>query len=316
MTADSMLIPQPLKAGDRIAIVCPASTVADEHLDGAAEALRRLGFEPVMAPHAKGPHDGSYSAAAEERIADFVAAYTSDARALLCGRGGYGCVHLLGSIDREMLRRDPKWVIGFSDVSALHALSQHAGVASLHASMARHLATRPDSHEVTRLMTDILTGQRSEMEYTVPADPRNISGRAHGRLRGGNLAVLNGLASTPYDMLLLPDTILFIEDVAEPVYKVERVLHRLYMAGCFTPAAPGALRGLVVGRFTLYEPNRDFGSMEDMISFWLHRWKVNIPVAFGFDIGHVERNLPVVEGASATLDVTSDGVSLSFAIKK
>lgn len=313
MMPESMLIPQPLKAGDKIAIVCPASTVADEHLDGAAEALKRMGFDPVMSPHAKGPHDGSYSATAEERIADFMEAYNSDARAVLCGRGGYGCVHLLDSLDKEMLRRDPKWVIGFSDVSALHALFQHAGVASLHTSMARHLATRPDDHEVTRLMMDILTGQRTELEYTVSPDSRNIEGRAEGILRGGNLAVLNGLASTPYDMLSLKDTILFIEDVAEPIYKVERVLHRLRMAGCFTPGS-AALRGLLVGRFTLYEANRDFDNMEDMISFWLHRWRVKIPVAFGFDTGHVERNLPLVEGARAILDVTSRGTCLSLTI--
>ncbi len=309
-----MLTPRPLQPGDRIAIVCPASTVADEHLDGAAEALRRLGFDPVMASHAKGPHDGSYSATAEDRIADFKEAYRSDARAILCGRGGYGCVHLLGSLDRDMLRYDPKWVIGFSDVSALHALLQHVGVMSLHTSMARHLATRPDDHEVTRLMTDILTGQRTKVKYTAPADSRNIEGRAEGILRGGNLAVLNGLASTPYDILALKDTILFIEDVAEPIYKVERVLHRLWMAGCFTPGSPFALRGLVVGRFTLYEPNRDFNTMEDMMSFWLHRWNVKIPVAFGFDTGHVERNLPLVEGAHAMLDVTSHGMYLSLTI--
>ncbi len=309
-----MLVPRPLQAGDKIAIVCPASTVADEHLDGAAEALKRLGFDPVMSPHAKGPHEGSYSATAEERIADFIEAYNSDARAVLCGRGGYGCVHLLDSLDKDMLRLDPKWVIGFSDVSALHALFQHAGVVSLHTSMARHLATRPDDHEVTRLMTDILTGQRTKVKYTVPADSRNIEGRAEGILRGGNLAVLNGLAATPYDILTLKDTILFIEDIAEPIYKVERVLHRLRLAGCFTPENPSALRGLVVGRFTLYESNRDFSTMEDMMSFWLHRWGVKIPVAFGFDTGHVEHNLPLVEGARAILDVTSDRTCLSLTI--
>lgn len=314
MSSDGMLIPPPLRPGDRIAIVCPASIVADEHLDDAADALRRMGFNPVMAPHAKGPHDGSYSAAAEQRITDFMEAYNSDARALLCGRGGYGCVHLLDSLDGDILRRNPKWVIGFSDISAIHARLQHVGVASLHTSMARHLATRPDDHEVTRLMLDILTGRRTEIEYITPADSRNIKGKATGILRGGNLAVLNGLASTPYDMMTLKDTILFIEDVAEPIYKVERVLHRLRMAGCFTPGSAFALRGLLVGRFTLYEANRDFSTMEDMISFWLHRWGVLIPVAFGFDTGHVERNLPLVEGAQAMLDVTTHEARLSLTI--
>ncbi len=314
MSSDDMLVPRPLLPGDKIAIICPASIVAEEHLDGAAEALRYMGFEPVMALHAKGPHDGSYSATVEARMADFREAYNSEVRAVLCGRGGYGCVHLLDDIDGEMLRRNPKWVIGFSDISALHARLQHAGVASLHASMARHLATRPYNHEVTQLMRDILTGQHKEIKYLTAADSRNIEGRAEGILRGGNLAVLNGLASTPYDMLALKNTILFIEDVAEPIYKVERVLHRLHMAGLFTPDSPFALRGLIVGRFTLYDPNRDFNSMEDMISFWLHHWGVKIPVAFGFDTGHIERNLPLVEGANAVLDVTSQEVCLSFTI--
>lgn len=309
-----MLRPPALQPGDKVSIISPASSVRPEYIEEAAQCLRRMGFEVEIMPHALGPADGSYAADPEGRTLDLVEAFFgSDSKAVLCGRGGYGCTQLLGLLSPKMVRRNPKWLIGFSDITALHAELQARGVMSLHAPMCRHLAERGEDHEVTRLMMDILTGRAPEVTYTAPHVKGNIEGRATGVLRGGNLAVLNGLAATPYDMTQMADTILFVEDVAEPIYKVERVLWRLCHAGCFdTVGNPGALRGVVFGRFTGYEPSRDHASMEAMTARLMDEICPDLPVAMGFDFGHVERNLPLVEGCRATLDVTAAGSSLTM----
>ena len=121
--------------------------------------------------------------------------------------------------------------------------------------------------------------------------------------------MLNGLAATDLDLLTGKDpdgVILFIEDIAEPVYKVERVLTRLYLSG-----ALGRIRGLIVGQFTEYKPDRNHASMEEMISRLLDRYKISgIPVAFGFPVGHTDFNLPLIEGDNVTLIVGKDGVKL------
>ena len=133
-----MMRPRPLRQGDTIAIISPATTVREEYIDGAARLLEGAGYRVRVMPHAKGPADGTFAATAADRLADFTEAYLNpQVRAILCARGGYGCIHLIDSIPPQMLAADPKWVIGFSDVSALHAMMLHAGAMSLHAPMAQ-----------------------------------------------------------------------------------------------------------------------------------------------------------------------------------
>lgn len=297
---DRIIIPAPLRHGSRIAIISPASIVKEEYIDGAVDFLRGKGYDPVVMPYAKGPADGCYAASADRRLEDFNTAW-NDPRvdAVLCARGGYGTAHLLPELSGEFLRKNPKWLIGFSDISALHAALLHAGVASIHGPMAKHLCENPDNEATSALMS-LLSGGR--MDYEVPTHELSRRGEGSGRLVGGNLAVLNGLASTPYDAFALAsreDIILFLEDVSEAIYAVERMLWRLYLAGTLHK-----VKGIIFGQFTDYRPSAKYSTMEDMLDSLLQRvGPLSIPVAFGFPVGHVDDNLPMVEGVKVTLSV-------------
>lgn len=131
-------------------------------------------------PHALGPSSGSYAASHELRLADLRSALSDPSvKAILCARGGYGCVHLIPHIPAEMIRKNPKWIIGFSDVSALHALWLHAGVASIHAPMAKHLSIESEDHPATEALMRILSGDVA-MDYSFPPHHLNIPGRGEG----------------------------------------------------------------------------------------------------------------------------------------
>ncbi len=290
--------PPLLSEGDLIAIVSPASAVDNQLVMSAAETLRKAGFRVEVFPSALG-RSGSYSGTFEERLADFRSALAlPEVKAILCSRGGYGCVHLIGHISPR-----PVWLIGFSDVSALHALWLSAGIRSIHGSMAKELALSltPGDEANARLLEILTNGHMRPLAWA--PSPLNCLGEASGPLVGGNLAVLNGLADTPYNIMGLPGSILFVEDIAEPIYKVERVFHRLRLGGALDRIA-----GLVVGQFTEYRPDANGETMEQMICRLVAPY--GIPVAFNAPIGHVAGNLPVVEGASVRLSVTPSGVAL------
>lgn len=300
--------PERLRKGDRIAIVSPATIVKEEYVAGAVALMRRQGFDPVVMPSALGPAHGSYAASLEARVADLRNALTDKSvKCIFCARGGYGCVHLLPYISFEHVSKNPKWLVGFSDISALHALWLKSGVKSIHGPMAKHLTLRRDD-ESTKALLGILEG-RQTLDYAVAPHGLNRCGHAEGILRGGNLAVLNSLAATPYDILSIEtgeDVVLFIEDISEAIYAVERMLMRLYLAGVL-----GKIKGLIVGQFTEYRPGRNFSNMNEMISALLERCHIaGIPVAFNFPTGHVDYNLPLIEGERVAFSVGPDKVSL------
>lgn len=310
MSNTRITFPSPLPPGGTVAIVSPATIVKEEFVEGAADFFRTRGYECIVMPSALGPSSGSFAAAHNARLNDLRDAVENpEVNAILCARGGYGCVHLIAdSRLAASVADNPKWIVGFSDVSALHALWYSCGVASIHGPMAKHLSVEsPDdtcSGELLRIMT-----RQPEMDYSFPSSPFNRLGCATGELRGGNLAVLNGLAGTPFDLLSVAsdeDVILFIEDISEKIYAVERMLMRLYLSGSLTH-----LKGLIIGQFTEYSPDRNFESMEAMIDALLTRCGItDIPVAFNFPVGHVSRNYPLIEGAMVRLEVTPASVIL------
>ncbi len=291
------IVPRPLRQGDRVAIVSPASIIDPELVAGAVDTLRELGYEPVVMPHALG-RNGSYSGTQQERLDDMKAALEDPTvAAILCSRGGYGAVHLLEQLG-PVVARNAKWLIGFSDISALHALWYAHGMTSVHGSMAKQLALGTDTAATKRLL-EILDGGRPELSWGATPLAANRPGRVTAPLTGGNLAVLDALVGTPYNSLR-PGNILFIEDVAEPIYKIERMLYHLKLAGILP-----ALAGLVVGRFTEYRPDRNYESMEAMIADMVAEY--DYPVAFNAPVGHIgEANMPLLHGATSTLIVTDD----------
>lgn len=297
-----IIYPPSLKPGDKVAILAPAGPIAPEPVESAAIVLRNLGYEPVIYPTSYGKH-GYFSAPHDERFADLKAAFTDpDIRAILCARGGYGVALILDSLATIPVENDPKWVIGFSDISALHAFMASRNIASIHASMAKQMALGPDNADNATLIS-ILEGKFPK--YTFTASPFNHIGKAEGRLLGGNLAVIQALINTPYD-IIHPETILFIEDVSEPIYKIERIIYQLRMSGILS-----RLKGLIIGQFTEYESDSIHQTMEEMIAKALADYP-RLPVAFDVPVGHVDHNVPFVESAWATLDITPTEVTLTL----
>lgn len=306
-----MTYPTRLKPGDKVAIVSPATVVKEEFITGAATFMENHGYVPLVMPAALGPSAGSFAASHESRRNDLRDAVENpEVGAILCARGGYGCVHLIADpLLGNAVTANPKWLIGFSDVSALHALWHSCGVASIHGPMAKHIATEAPDNPCTGELLRLISGKPT-MDYTFPSSsPYNRPGKACGELRGGNLAVLNGLADTRFDMLAVDDeedVILFIEDISEAIYAVERMLMRLHISGTLS-----RLRGLIVGQFTEYRPDKNFETMEAMIDSLLTRYRISgMPVTFSFPIGHVSANYPLVEGAQVELTVTPEYVNL------
>lgn len=307
-----IITPLPLQTGDKIAIISPATSVNPDFVGGAAAMLLEWGFRPMVYPGALGPADGTYASSADQRFEDLQKAITDpEIKGVLCARGGYGCVHLIDKLPVELLRDNPKWIIGFSDVSALHAMMHRAGVASLHAGMAKHLTQTPTDDISVRTFLDILRGA-TEISYTIPVSEQTnalINGEAEGELRGGNFAVLSGLADTPFDLLSVKEgegVILFLEDVGEAVYQTERMLYRLHLNGTLKH-----IKGLVMCDFNDYRKDINFGTPNAMIAHRLKQWGVDIPVVSGFPVGHIEgRNLPMVEGWQCRLSVSPHAITL------
>ncbi len=302
-----MIIPPFLKPGDKFAIISPSGTVLPERVDGAVRAIEKWGFVPVVGEHCKGEYHAynviTHSAPPHHRLEDLQWALNDpQVRAILCSRGGYGAVHLLENIDIDQLARDPKWLIGFSDISALHAAWHRAGVVSIHSPMAKHLTLYDSDNETNRINYNILTG-KGLPTYVEPPHRLNRNGIATATITGGNLAVLMSLLATPFN-IIKPGNILFIEDVAEQVYQVQRLLYHLRLADILPHLA-----GLIVGQFTKHRGD-DTSAMLDMIHDMVAPY--NYPVAFNFPIGHVPRNVPIVEGTTATLEVSDTNVKLTM----
>ena len=291
-----LLIPPPLHQGSRIAIASPAGAVDTDVVHGAARVLTSWGFIPEIMPHALDRY-GSFAATPQDRLSDMTEALTSPRYdAVLCSRGGFGAVHLLESLSKLPLREFPKWLIGYSDITALHCLMSSEGIASLHAPNCRHIAETGGTDPCSQRLRAILTGAPvSPVESAT--HPLAIAGSATGVLRGGNFAVLSSLISTPFDTITVTtDTILFLEDISEPIYKVERMLHTLCLNGTLR-----RLRGLIFGQFTNYRPTDLYPTVEQMIAPLVG--DLGIPVAFDFPVGHVSCNYPLMVSAPVTLTV-------------
>ncbi len=316
---NKLQFPPYLREGDKVIILSPSGKIDKSFLKGAVHRLKAWGLKPVLAKHAGSSH-GNYAGSSKQRLADLQEALDdTEARAILCSRGGYGAVHLVGKPDFTRFRESPKWLIGFSDITALHNVLQQEGFASLHAPMARHLTVEPEDDFCTEVLRDILFGRfaeepdeqedRNSLTYRCGSCKLNHRGNATGTLRGGNLAVFYGLRGTPYD-IPAEGTILFIEDVGERPHAVERMMYNLKLGGVLE-----RLSGLIIGQFTEYEENLSLGkklyeALADLVK------EYDYPICFDFPVGHVTMNVPMINGAQVELEVGKKEVKLHFKNKK
>ena len=306
-------MPPALKAGDKIAIISPASTPGDKNPELAAATLRAWGFVPVIGPHALTRHN-SYAGTIDERCADLRWALNDpEIKAIVCTRGGYGSAMLLDPMTHKDFKRNPKWIVGYSDITALHSAMVCSGLMSIHANMGGALGSRGANDNINLMLRDVLTGTLPS--YTVPAHPLNKMGTARGIVIGGNMAVFTNIGgSREWDFLDRhnikgKDIILFFEDVSESMPRVNSMLQQLRLKGVLDH-----VKGIIVGRFTEYEPQDGWTDMNEMLSETLNGY--NIPVCYDFPASHDEDwNYPIIEGCPATLNITPEGVSLKFSKK-
>ena len=300
----SCVQPAFLQPGDRIALISPSYHTPMENVDTAALILRDWGFEPVVGENVGKVYLGHYAGTPKERLADLQWALEDPSiKAILCNRGGYGTIRLVNMLPENIVRDNPKWLIGFSDITTLLGVCTRSGVMSIHGTMCSLLAKSKGVDMSSTLLRDILTG--TIPEYELPPNPANIPGHATGTLVGGNLCTFSPILGTDADATLGEDIILFIEEVEENMSHIDRLINTLLLNGVFDRC-----KGVILGEFTDCEANLDFDSVEEMICSYLDGY--GIPVLCGFPAGHDSANLPLLMGAPVTLDVTETGSRLTF----
>jgi len=301
------VMPSPLKVGDTIAIVSPSSTPDSITVVKGCQTLREWGYVPVVGPHVLDNYH-SFAGTADERAADLLWALRNPTiKAIMCSRGGDGAVQVLRHIPLHEFSNHPKWLMGFSDATALHSAEVSAGVMSIHCSMCDGISMRGERDSVNTILQRLLLGKLPC--YTTPAHPLNQQGEAEGILVGGNLSVLCGLAGSEYDFLNRANEglILFLEDTNEGMTKVDRMLHNIEIRGILSK-----LKGIIVGHFSKYKkPENNFSDMYEMLHEYLQHY--NIPICYDFPIGHHSGyNYPMVEGCRITLKVEQDTTTIKY----
>ena len=300
-------MPTPLKTGDTIAVISPSSVPDSATVAKGCATLRSWGYVPVVGAHALSSYHG-FAGTADERATDLLWALRNPSiKAIICSRGGDGAVQVLQRIPLNEFRNHPKWIMGFSDVTALHSAEVAAGVMSIHSSMCDGIAMRGERDSVNMILRKLLQGELPT--YQAPAHPLNQQGEATGILVGGNFSVFCGLAGSEYDFLNRADEglILFIEDTDESMTKVDRMLHQLEIRGVLSK-----LNGIIVGHFSKYKsPENGFADMYEMLHEYLQHYQ--IPVSYDFPVGHHSgKNYPMVEGCKVNLKVGQDGTLIQF----
>ena len=294
-----------LHEGDTIALISPSSTMHPDALNGGIKTLESWGYHCVIGKNALNDYHG-FAGTIDERFSDLLWALKEPSiKAIMCSRGGDGAAHLLTHLSLDTLRQYPKLIIGFSDITALLSAEARAGVKAIHGTMCHALMAYEGNDTVSQCLRRMLQGDLPE--YHVAPHPLNVEGRAEGIVVGGNLSVYNGLAGSDFDPLMLPGIILFMEDTGVGMSKVDRMLHNMEMRGLLSN-----IRGIIVGQFNKYKhPENGFDDMYSILHEYLRHY--NIPVCYDFPVGHAHlRNFPLLTGAKASLEVTSEVATLHY----
>jgi len=306
--AHPTLNPHVLRAGDAVALVTPAGPVAEARVQAAVRELTAWGLKPRIYPHAL---DAEHYLAGSDanRAADLNDALADpDIRAVLCNRGGYGVQRIIEHLDYDAVRRDPKLVVGFSDITALHAaLWSRAGLVTVHGPVAAQLErgglfASTLKHALMSTEPMVVLADQTEPTFSV-----RTSGVAKGTLLGGNLSILSTCVGTPF-MPNLEGAILLIEDVGELAYRVDRLLTHLGNCGILKQLA-----GIAIGQFS--EPGNGNNAIRPPEVLMERLGGLGIPVLGGLSIGHGDRNHAVALGSHAILDADAGKLTVVSATR-
>ena len=296
-----------LKKGDKIALISPSYTTPDSNIQKTADVIKDWGFTPVIGKNVDKLDAGKYAGTAEERADDFITALKDTSiKAILANRGGYGTIQLVDLIDPKLVKKNPKWLIGYSDITTLHAMQTKAGVMSIHGTMSSSIAKTAGKDDNSTLLRDLLKGEVPT--YKVPKHKYNQKGKAEGILVGGNMTTFVPLIGTSdIDIFQNDGIILFMEEIGENLRNIDRMFHSIELHGVMEN-----VRGVILGEFVDSGTDLDYESTEAMLSSYLKKY--DIPVMCGFPAGHDDVNLPLVMGAKVKMDVSDNGATLAFDI--
>ena len=296
--------PPYLKKGDTIGIVCPAGYMPLERAQTCINTLEQWGYKVKTGTTLGSDSENYFSGTDDERLKDFQDMLDNDeVQAILCGRGGYGLTRIIDRISFKKFRKKPKWIIGFSDITVLHAhLYANYKIASLHAPMAGAFNDGGDQLEFVQSLKKALEGKKTKYQ-SIPHTFNN-KGEAVGELVGGNLSLIAHLTGTDSD-IRTKGRILFLEDIGEYLYNVDRMLFQLKRSGKFD-----SLAGLIIGGFTdNKDTERPFGkTVYEIIHDITKEFKY--PVCFGFPVSHEKENYALKIGVGYKLKVGRQKVVL------
>lgn len=299
-----MIYPPKLNPGDTVGIVAPARKISPEQLEGSLKILESWGLQPVLSKNIFSKKHSYLAGSDNERREDFQSMIDDRrVKAIFCARGGYGSTRIIEDIDFSSLKTSPKWVVGFSDVTAFHLRLASIGLASVHGTMPIFFNQEDSRDSVESVRRILFTGS---CEVKMPADEFNRPGRGVGEVVGGNLSLVVDALNTPSE----PDTankILIVEEVDEYFYKLDRMFTQLRRTGKLKD-----LSGLLIGHMTDIK-NSELSFGETVSQIVLHSVRdYQYPVAFSFPSGHRNPNIAWIHGATAILEVSINKASLSY----
>lgn len=299
--------PENLKIGDTISIIAPSGVLKDyeQYMEKSISLMESWGLNVVLGSTIYETY-GHFSSTDINREKDFQKAIDDNKiKAIWCARGGYGAMRIIDNINYDNLSKNPKWVIGYSDITAIHNDIHNLGVESLHGVMCKSLEDISVDDDSISKLKDILF-EEGELNYIIERNEYNIIGEASGKLVGGNLTLLQSLLQSK-SSIDTTNKIIFIEDVGEYLYHIDRMLHSLKRADYFSKCS-----GLIVGDFTDIKKNETkFGkNLHEIINEIVEEY--NIPVMYGFPAGHGEKNLPLIFGRNVQIIVSENKSEIRF----
>jgi len=295
-----MIFPEKLKIGDKIGIISPARKITLNELDPAIKTIESWKLKVELGSNLF-EVDNQFSGTIEQRSTDLQTMIDDDSiKAILCARGGYGTVQIIDNIDFSKLKNNPKWIVGYSDVTVLHSHLNKLGIASLHATMPINFKT--NAKESLASLKNGLFG--NENNILCGPHPFNKFGKVEAEVVGGNLSILYSLLGSNSDV----DTdgkILFIEDLDEYLYHIDRMMMNLKRNGKLKN-----LKALIIGGMSDMNDNTiPFGkTAEEIILEYIKEF--DFPVCFNFPAGHLDDNRTLVFGKECTLEINENGVIL------
>lgn len=300
----SNTFPPYLRSGDTVGIVCPSGFMAAERILPAVQTLKSWGFRVKIGKTVGGASSNYFSGTDTERLEDLQEMLDDEeVSAILFGRGGYGLSRIIDQISFKKFRKSPKWILGYSDISLLHAhIYANFDIATAHSPMAGAFQEAPPGDPYIRSINDLLTGKK--LLCTCEPHSYNRKGEVEGILMGGNLTLLAHTVGGPSDFKT-KGLILFMEDIGEYLYNVDRMLYQLKAAGKFQKP-----EAVIIGSFTdLKDTERPFGQdAYEIIRNILSEYEY--PVCYGFPVGHVRENMALKCGGNYRLKVGKDRVVL------